>query len=40
VLAVLIEAVALYRSATWVRLPAFNDELFADHWLEKALAVS
>jgi DNA-binding MarR family transcriptional regulator len=35
--AVLGEALALYRSAGWVEVPAFNDEPFADHWLEKAL---
>ena len=38
--AVLNEALALYRSAGWVEVPAFNDEPFADHWLEKALADS
>jgi DNA-binding MarR family transcriptional regulator/GNAT superfamily N-acetyltransferase len=36
--AVLSEALALYRSAGWVDVPAFNEEPFADHWLEKALA--
>ena len=36
--AVLTEALALYRSAGWVEVPAFNEEPFADHWLEKALA--
>jgi DNA-binding MarR family transcriptional regulator/GNAT superfamily N-acetyltransferase len=36
--AVLGEALALYRSAGWVEVPAFNDEPFADHWLEKRLA--
>jgi GNAT superfamily N-acetyltransferase len=35
---VLTEALALYRSAGWVEVPAFNDEPYADHWLEKALA--
>jgi DNA-binding MarR family transcriptional regulator/GNAT superfamily N-acetyltransferase len=35
---VLSEALALYRSAGWVEVPAFNQEPFADHWLEKALA--
>jgi GNAT superfamily N-acetyltransferase len=35
--AVLTEALALYRSAGWMEIPAFNDEPFADHWLEKAL---
>jgi len=34
--AVLTEALALYRSAGWVEVPAFNDEPFADHWFEKA----
>src|SRR5437763_1407148 len=36
--AVLTEALALYRSAGWVEVPAFHDEPLADHWLEKALA--
>jgi DNA-binding MarR family transcriptional regulator/GNAT superfamily N-acetyltransferase len=35
--AVLTEALALYRSTGWVAAPAFNDEPFADHWLEKSL---
>jgi DNA-binding MarR family transcriptional regulator/GNAT superfamily N-acetyltransferase len=35
--AVLAEALALYRSAGWNEVPAFNDEPFADHWFEKAL---
>jgi DNA-binding MarR family transcriptional regulator/GNAT superfamily N-acetyltransferase len=35
--AVLSEAIALYKSAGWVEVPAFNDEPFADHWFEKAL---
>jgi GNAT superfamily N-acetyltransferase len=35
--AVLAQAIALYRSADWVEVPAFNDEPFADHWFEKAL---
>jgi DNA-binding MarR family transcriptional regulator/GNAT superfamily N-acetyltransferase len=35
--AVLVEAIALYRSSGWVEVPAFNDEPFADHWFEKAL---
>ncbi|MDX6319506.1 MAG: hypothetical protein QOD35_2906, partial [Nocardioidaceae bacterium] len=35
--AVLVEALALYRSTGWVEVPAFNEEPFADHWLEKAL---
>jgi len=36
--AVLLEALSLYRSNGWVEVPAFNDEPFADHWLEKALS--
>ena len=32
---VLSEAIALYRSAGYVEVPAFNAEPFADHWLEK-----
>ena|SRR5438270_687020 len=35
--AVLIEALSLYRSTGWVEVPAFNEEPFADHWLEKSL---
>ena len=35
--AVLSEALALYRSTGWVDVPKFNDEPFADHWLEKSL---
>jgi DNA-binding MarR family transcriptional regulator/GNAT superfamily N-acetyltransferase len=34
----LTEALALYRSTGWVEVPPFNDEPFADHWFEKALA--
>jgi GNAT superfamily N-acetyltransferase len=34
---VLSEALALYRSAGWVEVPAFNDEPFADYWFEKQL---
>jgi DNA-binding MarR family transcriptional regulator/GNAT superfamily N-acetyltransferase len=34
---VLPEAIALYRSAGWVEVAAFNDEPFADHWFEKVL---
>jgi ribosomal protein S18 acetylase RimI-like enzyme len=33
----LVEAIALYRSAGYVEVPAFNDEPFADHWFEKQL---
>jgi DNA-binding MarR family transcriptional regulator/GNAT superfamily N-acetyltransferase len=35
--AVLPEALALYRSTAWAEVQAFNDEPFADHWLEKSL---
>jgi DNA-binding MarR family transcriptional regulator/GNAT superfamily N-acetyltransferase len=35
--AVLVEAISLYRSTGWAEVPAFNDEPFADHWLEKTL---
>ncbi len=35
--AVLTEALCLYRSSGWLEVPPFNDEPFADHWLEKAL---
>jgi DNA-binding MarR family transcriptional regulator len=34
---VLGEALSLYRSAGWVEVQQFNDEPFADHWLEKEL---
>ena len=34
----LTEALSLYRSTGWVEVPRFNDEPFADHWLEKPLA--
>jgi ribosomal protein S18 acetylase RimI-like enzyme len=33
----LVEAIALYRSAGYLEVPAFNDEPFADHWFEKQL---
>jgi DNA-binding MarR family transcriptional regulator/GNAT superfamily N-acetyltransferase len=36
--AVLTEALALYRSTGWVEVAPFNDEPFADHWLEKDLS--
>ena len=36
--ATLTEALALYRSTGWVEVPKFNDEPFADHWLEKSLS--
>jgi len=34
----LTEAIALYRSAGYRDVPAFNDEPFAHHWFEKRLA--
>ena len=34
----LTEAIALYRSAGYRDVPAFNDEPFADHWFEKRIA--
>ncbi|HSS61497.1 MAG TPA: bifunctional helix-turn-helix transcriptional regulator/GNAT family N-acetyltransferase [Candidatus Limnocylindrales bacterium] len=33
----LTEAIALYRSAGYREVPAFNDEPYAHHWFEKAL---
>ncbi len=33
----LVEAIALYRSAGYVEVPAFNEEPFAHHWFEKRL---
>src|SRR3954471_58766 len=33
----LVEAIAMYRKAGYVEVPAFNDEPFADHWFEKGL---
>jgi DNA-binding MarR family transcriptional regulator/GNAT superfamily N-acetyltransferase len=33
----LVEAIAMYRSAGYQEVPAFNDEPFAHHWFEKAL---
>ena len=36
--ATLVEAIALYRSAGYREVPAFNDEPFADHWFEKQLS--
>ncbi|MGN6791071.1 MAG: GNAT family N-acetyltransferase [Streptosporangiaceae bacterium] len=32
------EAIGLYRSAGYREVPAFNDEIYADHWFEKELA--
>jgi DNA-binding MarR family transcriptional regulator/GNAT superfamily N-acetyltransferase len=34
----LVEAIAMYRSAGFVEVPAFNDEPYAHHWFEKSLA--
>jgi DNA-binding MarR family transcriptional regulator/ribosomal protein S18 acetylase RimI-like enzyme len=34
----LTEAIALYRSAGYREVPAFNDEAYAHHWFEKTLA--
>jgi len=36
----LSEAIAMYRSAGYVEVPAFNDEPFAHHWFEKQLTVA
>ena len=33
----LVEAIALYRSAGYTEVPAFNDETYAHHWFEKRL---
>jgi ribosomal protein S18 acetylase RimI-like enzyme len=33
----LVEAIAMYRSAGYVEVPAFNDEPFAHHWFQKRL---
>jgi GNAT superfamily N-acetyltransferase len=34
----LVEAIAMYRSAGYDEVPAFNDEPFAHHWFEKRLS--
>jgi DNA-binding MarR family transcriptional regulator/GNAT superfamily N-acetyltransferase len=34
---ILTEAIAMYRGAGYVEVPAFNDESFAHHWFEKEL---
>jgi DNA-binding MarR family transcriptional regulator/GNAT superfamily N-acetyltransferase len=34
----LVEAIALYRSAGWREVDAFNDERYAHHWFEKGLS--
>ncbi len=36
----LLEAIAMYRSASYVEVPPFNDEPFAHHWFEKQLTVA
>jgi hypothetical protein len=33
----LAEAIGLYRSAGYVEIPAYNDNEYAAHWLEKPL---
>ena len=33
----LTAAIALYRASGWREVPAFNDEIYGDHWFEKAL---
>jgi DNA-binding MarR family transcriptional regulator/GNAT superfamily N-acetyltransferase len=33
----LVEAIAMYRSAGYREVPAFNDEAYAHHWFEKVL---
>ena len=33
----LVEAIALYRSAGYIEVPAWGEEPFADHWFEKQL---
>jgi hypothetical protein len=34
------EAIALYRSAGYEEVPAFNDEPFAHHWFAKELGAA
>jgi DNA-binding MarR family transcriptional regulator/GNAT superfamily N-acetyltransferase len=36
----LTEAIALYRASGYREVPAFNDEPYAHHWFEKALAAT
>jgi DNA-binding MarR family transcriptional regulator/GNAT superfamily N-acetyltransferase len=36
----LVEAIAMYRSAGYVEVPAFSEEPFAHHWFEKQLTVA
>ena len=33
----LVEAIAMYRASGYVEVDSFNDEVYADHWFEKAL---
>jgi DNA-binding MarR family transcriptional regulator/GNAT superfamily N-acetyltransferase len=33
----LVEAISLYRSSGYAEVPAFNDEVYGDHWFEKDL---
>ena len=33
----LTEAIAMYRASGYIEVPPFNDEVYADHWFEKAL---
>ena len=35
----LTEAIAMYRSAGYGEVDAFNDERYADHWFEKRLEI-
>jgi ribosomal protein S18 acetylase RimI-like enzyme len=34
----LVEAIALYRSAGYQEVPAFNDEPYANHWFKKQIS--
>ena len=36
----LVEAIAMYKSAGYDEVPAFNDERYADHWFEKRIGGS
>jgi DNA-binding MarR family transcriptional regulator/GNAT superfamily N-acetyltransferase len=33
----LVEAISMYRSSGYREVPAFNDEVYGDHWFEKSL---
>jgi ribosomal protein S18 acetylase RimI-like enzyme len=33
----LVEAIAMYRASGYRQVPAFDDEIYADHWFEKEL---